>query len=102
MQIYFTNTDPNESLTHDHYLFSTGFSDKKYFYGIEYGSNPSAFDDIVIYDTIGRSIPIDVNSVENLIDALQRVRTFIGIVKQHDTLNTTLDNIADAEQKVGL
>jgi hypothetical protein len=101
MQIYFTSTKIGDPFYNSR-LFNTRFSDKKYYYGIEYGSNAGALEDILIYDTLGRNIPVDVRSIDNLIDALHRVKTFIGIAEQHDTLSTTLDNIADPEQKVGL
>lgn len=48
----------------------------QFWYGVEFGSGPEGRCGITIYDTINRAIPIDIDSVPELILALQDVLDF--------------------------
>lgn len=76
MQIYFgqvpeTACSPDDTvfvIKDDNYLDPQAF-----YYALEYGSGPGGTDDIMIYDTVGRRVPIDVNSIPELMLALEEV-----------------------------
>lgn len=54
-------------------------------YGVEYPSSIAGLDEFVIYDTCGRNIPVDIESVQSLIDALEFVRD------AYETVNELVD-----------
>lgn len=47
--------------------------DHLFYYGVEYGSNPGGLDEISIFDGCDRSVPIDMEALPALIEALNRV-----------------------------
>lgn len=44
-----------------------------FYYGVEFGSNPGGLDEVVIFDGCDRSLPVDMDSVPSLIEALTRI-----------------------------
>ena len=42
-------------------------------YGVEVGSNNGGVEDVVVYDSIGRSVPIEVDAIPELIKSLKLV-----------------------------
>lgn len=68
MQIFFGETDITENT-----FVSEHDTENRYFYGVEYGSNPGGTEEVRIYDTVGRSVPIDTLNVPALIEALTLV-----------------------------
>lgn len=75
MQIYFGRVPHNEvSAEYDYFAHEDSLGDQThYWYGVEYGTGPEGVDGITIYDSVNRSIPIDIDSVSELILALQEV-----------------------------
>lgn len=49
-----------------------GVNDAMFYYGVEYGSNPGGTDEVRIFDGCDRTIPVDIESVESLIKALEK------------------------------
>ncbi len=71
MQLYFGSTNENVA---EQNLYEVDFNPNHGFYfSIEVGSNPGVLDDLILSDTCGRSMPIDLESVPSLIAALERV-----------------------------
>lgn len=70
MQIYFGAVAACEVLDSDVMFASEQDDDNYFYYGVEYGSNPGGTEEVMIYDSIGRMVPIDMASVPALIEAL--------------------------------
>lgn len=70
MNIYFGRAHEDEFDFSD--LFEV-FRDGKvhrYYQAVEFGTNPGGTDEVRIYDTIGRSVPISVDTIPELVEAL--------------------------------
>jgi hypothetical protein len=80
MQIYFGAVAADEVFDTDSMFVSEQDNDNYFYYGVEYGSNPGGTEEIMIYDGIGREVPIDMASVPALIEALS---TYLEI---HETM----------------
>lgn len=75
MNIYFSEVtkddieswgDEGTFVTKDHY------GEVRYFYnGVEHGTNPGGIEEVRIFDGCNRSIPIAVDNIPDLIEALQ-------------------------------
>lgn len=48
---------------------------------VEVGSNPGGIDDVIIGDAIGRSVPVDVESIPQLIEILEAVLDIVNATK---------------------
>lgn len=57
-----------------------------FFYGIQYPSPVAGYDELVVHDTCGRSIPIDIDSIDSMIDALEYIRDYAEMVRSEDTV----------------
>jgi hypothetical protein len=44
-----------------------------FYYGVEYGSNPGGLDEVRIFDGCDRSIPVDMEALPAMVEALNRV-----------------------------
>lgn len=63
----------------------------RYFWGgVEYGTNPGGFEDVVIYDACGRSIPISVNHARQLMSALGDCLSYYNTLTEAETLEKEL------------
>lgn len=75
MQIYFgqdhdCHSDEQAAFFHkDEYTEET----TRFYYGVEYGSGNSGLEDVLIYDACGRSVPINLDHIPELIMALEKV-----------------------------
>lgn len=54
--------------------------DEYFYYGIEYPSSTAGYDEFVIYDGCERSIPVDIESIDSMIAALEYVRHYAEMV----------------------
>lgn len=45
----------------------------RYYFEVEFGTNPGGIADIVISDTCGRSVPINTESIPDLITVLEEI-----------------------------
>jgi len=73
MKIYFHEANLDE-YTDAEDVFTAPELDKHYWQYIEYGTNPGGLEEFAIYDTVGRFIPIDIEAINDLIQALYRVK----------------------------
>lgn len=55
--------------------------DEYFYYGIQYPSETAGYDEFVIYDGCERSIPVDIESIDSLINALQYIRNYAEMVR---------------------
>jgi hypothetical protein len=95
MQIYFGKaTDDVVDATGLNGLFVSKDSESFYIYGIDFGTRDT--DEIIIYDGLDRRVPIDVDSIEDLISALEKVQEYRDQVKAAErfTHNVTSSNFS--------
>lgn len=80
MQIYFGKaSDEVIDATSYNGLFVSQDSENFYTYGIDFGTVDT--DEIVIYDGFDRRVPIDVDSISDLISALEKVQALMDQVR---------------------
>ena len=72
MKINFA-TVPNENLEFDDTegLFGPDDYDNYFYNAVEFGTNPGGLDEVTIHDTCGRYMPISVETIPELVMALQ-------------------------------
>jgi hypothetical protein len=91
MQIYFGKaSDEVIDATNYSGLFIGQDSESFYTYGIDFGTTDT--DEIVIYDGFDRRVPIDVDSIDDLIAALERIQHLISQVKDAEKFKTNISN----------
>lgn len=88
MQIYFGAANIDDLIDPTGMLACPEINDTLFYYGVEYGSNPGGTEEVRIYDGCDRSIPVDIESVESLITALE------GVLANHYALQVA-KNIED-------
>lgn len=70
MNIYFGAVNKSEVEDEDGMFVSDDAPNHMFYYGVEYGTNPGGMEEVVIFDGIERSVPIDIESVPALVKAL--------------------------------
>lgn len=85
MKIYFHEANLDE-YTDAEDVFTAPGLDKHYWQYVEYGTNPGGLEEVAIYDTVGRYIPIDVEAISGLIQALYRVKEIHTSIKSGNEL----------------
>lgn len=75
MQIYFGAVPQDEVFDTDAMFASDQDDDHLFYYGVEYGSNPGGTDEVLVYDGLDRYVPVDIESVPALIEALKLAYT---------------------------
>lgn len=73
MIIYFGAESVTEVIDSSGMLSCPDEYDELFYYGVEFGSNVGGIDEVRIFDGCDRSIPIDIGSVEALMEALKRI-----------------------------
>ena len=93
MIIYFSQCPEQDAdLFGDDGLFKAG---KEYFYnGVEHGTNPGGVEEVRIFDGCGRSIPISVEEVPRLVEALNYCYNNYQDIQRANKLETTIDSNA--------
>ena len=86
MKIYFNQAEQMHlDLFGDEGMFVA--NDNKYYYnGVEFGTNPGGLDEVRIFDTCGRSIPISVEGIEGLVAALQHCEYYLDQINSAKVL----------------
>jgi hypothetical protein len=77
MKIYFGNASDD---TFGEDLFET--NDTKYYYGVEHGTGPGGSDEVRLFDSCKRYLPVHVEAIPELIAALQEIQKVQQAVKQ--------------------
>lgn len=70
MKIYFARADENEFDTSELFEVERNEDLEHYYNAVEFGTNPGGTDEVRIYDTCNRSIPISVDTIPELVEAL--------------------------------
>jgi hypothetical protein len=71
MKIYFGSQHKDVVFDTDGMFHSEAEPDFYFYYGLEFGSNAGGIDEVLIFDGCDRTVPIDIESVPDLIEALQ-------------------------------
>jgi len=71
MKIYFGSQHKDVVFDTNGMFYTITEPDFYFYYGLEFGSNPGSTDEVLIFDGCERKIPVDIESVPALIEALQ-------------------------------
>lgn len=85
MNIYFGAVKKSEVEDEDGMYVAEDAPNHMFYYGVEYGTNPGGTDEVLIFDGCDRSVPIDIENVPALIQALARyykVYTGLSLAEQ--------------------
>lgn len=100
MKIYFSQAKLDE-YTDITEVFCSESSGPYYWNYVEYGTNPGGLDEVAIHDTVGRFIPISIDSLDELIYALNRVKEISNDInrgeKLRDYVETDVSESADGD-----
>jgi len=92
MKIYFGSQHKDVVFDTDGMFHSETDPDFYFYYGVEFGSNSGGIDEVLIFDGCERNIPIDINSVPALIEALQRYYDMHEQLEDAETLTANLED----------
>jgi hypothetical protein len=92
MKIYFGSQDKDTVLDDDGMFNTPTEPDFCFYYGVEFGSNAGGINEVVIFDGCERTVPIDVESVPALIDALQRCYDIHQQLEEAEELKINLED----------
>ena len=68
-----------------------------WYHCVEFGTNPGGLEDLVIYDTAGRSMPVSVDSIQDLQNVLSTILDKLDIIKAGEA---TLDEVMEQDTEV--
>lgn len=71
MNIYFSRAPEFELDTDDLFEVERNGELQYYYQAVEFGTNPGGLDEVRIHDTVGRSVPICIETIPELVEALQ-------------------------------
>lgn len=96
MKIYFSEATADDIDTFgDEGTFVTEdrFGTDRYFYnGVEHGTNSGGIDEVRIFDGCNRSIPIAVDSIPDLIAALNECLTNYNTLKEAEAIEQSINS----------
>lgn len=70
MNIYFGRAPEDEFDFSDLFEIERNGETEHYYQAVEFGTNPGGTDEVRIYDTCNRSVPISVDTIPELVEAL--------------------------------
>jgi len=89
MRIYFGEATDTEDFGTEGLLQSRG---QFYDYMVEFGTNPGGLDDVVIIDGCGRTMPVALEHVKQLIKALQECHTIGSEIQEGEQLREFVES----------
>jgi hypothetical protein len=92
MKIYFGSQERDSVLDDDGMFNTDSEPDFCFYYGVEFGSNAGGINEVLIFDGCDRTIPIDIESVPALIEALQRCYDIHHQLEEAEELKANLEN----------
>lgn len=96
MNIYFGAVKKSEVQDEDGMFASGDAPNHLFYYGAEYGTNAGGTDEVLIFDGIDRSVPVDIESVPALIAALARFyKVYTAINLAEDIKEQVNDHFAE-------
>lgn len=63
-----------------------------YYHGIEIGTNAGGMDEFTIFDGCNRMVPLSVDSLDELIEGLQRLKEYLDRINQGKEAAEMLDS----------
>ena len=92
MKIYFGSQDRDTVLDDDGMFSTDSEPDFCFYYGVEFGSNAGGINEVAIFDGCERIVPIDVESVPALIEALERCYQIHTQLEEAEELKSNLED----------
>jgi hypothetical protein len=91
MKIYFSQVSEDDlDISGEDGLFRHRGS--YYYHGIEIGTNAGGMDEFTIFDGCNRMVPLSVDSLDELIEGLQRVKEYLDRINQGKEAAEMLDS----------
>jgi len=92
MKIYFGSQERDSVLDDDGMFYTASEPEYYFYYGVEFGSNPGGVNEVMIFDGCDRTVPIDIESVPALIEALQRCYDMHQQLEEAEELKVSLED----------
>lgn len=92
MKIYFGSQHKDVVFDTDGMFSSKTDSDYYFYYGVEFGTNPGGVNEVSIFDGCDRKVPVDIESVPELIEALQRCYNIHEKLEEAEELKLNLED----------
>jgi hypothetical protein len=92
MKIYFGSQEQDSVLDDDGMFYTSTEPDHYFYYGVEFGSNPGGVNEVTIFDGCERTVPIDIESIPALIEALQRCYSMHEQLEEAEQLKLNLED----------
>jgi hypothetical protein len=92
MKIYFGNANED--------MFADGLfhiNENQFYYGVEHGTNAGGLDEVCLFDGCGRTLPIHMEAIPELIAALEEIRTIGEAVKRAQELTERAESNAEGQ-----
>jgi len=92
MKIYFGNANED--------MFADGLfhiNENQFYYGVEHGTNAGGLDEVSLFDGCGRTLPIHMEAIPELIAALEEIRTIGEAVKRAQELTERAESNAEGQ-----
>jgi hypothetical protein len=99
MKIYFGSQERDTVFDDDGMFYTSSEPDHYFYYGVEFGSNAGGINEVAIFDGCERSVPVDIESIPALIEALQRCYDMHQQLEEAEELKINLEN-DDYEESV--
>ena len=90
MKIYFGQVDSSNDTTGTEFQHNG----KQFYYCAEYGTNPGGTEDVLISDSIGRMLPVDISALSDMIATLNQVLVTSAVV---ELARETVDEIENGD-----
>ncbi len=92
MKIYFGSQERDSVLDDDGMFYTASEPEYYFYYGVEFGSNPGGVNEVMIFDGCDRTVPIDIESVPALIEALERCCAMHQQLEEAEELKSNLED----------
>jgi hypothetical protein len=92
MKIYFGSQNKETVLDIDGMFHTSTEPDFYFYYGVEFGTNPGGDNEVMIFDGCDRRIPVDIESIPEFIEALQRCYDIHTQIEEAEELKLNLED----------
>lgn len=92
MIIYFGSQHKDVVFDTDGMFHSKTDPDFYFYYGVEFGTNPGGTNEVLLFDGCERNVPVDIESVPALIEALERCYDMHQQLEHAETLKANLED----------
>jgi hypothetical protein len=98
MRIYFAEANLSDDEFEYHLEGAFRYQGEYFWNYVEFGTNSAGVDEFVIHDGCGRLMPICVDKIDDLIEALNRVKEISDTIKQAEKYTELAES--DTEESV--